>query len=104
MKTHEFLPVFANLRKQIWWRKATRGEFVKIVVDENYKKIQATQKLNQEKLGTMLGRAKRARSAIWRGMATLKQLDILIEKLVEEKILSGLHVTNVSSELRCGAI
>jgi hypothetical protein len=51
-------------------------EFVKIVVDEHYKRIQASQKLNQEKLAAMLGRE--------------KELDILCEKLFEEKILGNL--------------
>ncbi len=51
-------------------------EFVKIVVDEDYKRIQATQKKNLEALNKMLGRG--------------KELDTLCEKVFEEKILGNL--------------
>ena len=51
-------------------------EFVKIVVDENYKQIQATQKKNLEALNKMLARD--------------KELDTLCEKVFEEKILGNL--------------
>lgn len=51
-------------------------EFVKIVVDENYKRIQATQKKNLEALNKMLSRD--------------KELDTLCEKVFEEKILGNL--------------
>ena len=51
-------------------------EFVKIVVDENYKWIQATQKKNLESLNKMLARD--------------KELDTLCEKVFEEKILGNL--------------
>ena len=51
-------------------------EFVKIVVDENYKRIQATQKKNLEALNKMLARD--------------KELDTLCEKVFEEKILGNL--------------
>ena len=51
-------------------------EFVKIVVDENYKRIQATQKKNLEALNKML--------------ACDKELDMLCEKVFEEKILGNL--------------
>ena len=51
-------------------------EFVKIVVDENYKRIQATQKKNFEMLSKMLARD--------------KELDTLCEKVFEEKILGNL--------------
>ena len=51
-------------------------EFVKIVVDENYKRIQATQKKNFETLSKMLARD--------------KELDTLCEKVFEEKILGNL--------------
>ena len=51
-------------------------EFVKIVVDENYKRIQATQKRNFETLNKMLARD--------------KELDTLCEKVFEEKILGNL--------------
>ena len=51
-------------------------EFVKIVVDEDYKRIQATQKKNLEALNKMLSRG--------------KELDTLCEKVFEEKILGNL--------------
>ena len=51
-------------------------EFVKIVVDENYKRIQVTQKKNLESLNKMLARD--------------KELDTLCEKVFEEKILGNL--------------
>ena len=51
-------------------------EFVKIVVDENYKRIQATQKKNLDALNQMLAR--------------YKELDTLCEKVFEEKILGNL--------------
>lgn len=51
-------------------------EFVKIVVDEDYKRIQATQKKNLEALNKMLARD--------------KELDTLCEKVFEEKILGNL--------------
>ncbi len=51
-------------------------EFVKIVVDENYKQIQATQKKNLEALNKMLARD--------------KELDTLCGKVFEEKILGNL--------------
>lgn len=49
---------------------------IKIVVDENYKQIQATQKKNLEALNKMLARD--------------KELDTLCEKVFEEKILGNL--------------
>ena len=51
-------------------------EFVKIVVDEEYKRIQATQKKNFETLNKMLARD--------------KELDTLCEKVFEEKIIGNL--------------
>ena len=51
-------------------------EFAKIVVDENYEQIQATQKKNLEALNKMLTRD--------------KELDTLCEKVFEEKILGNL--------------
>ena len=51
-------------------------EFVKIVVDEDYKRIQMTQKKNLEALNKMLARD--------------KELDTLCEKVFEEKILGNL--------------
>lgn len=52
-------------------------EFVKIVVDEHYKRICQQQKRNQDALGQMLVRD--------------KELDTLYEKLYEEKILGNLN-------------
>ena len=51
-------------------------DFVKIVVDEHYKRICQQQKRNQDALNQMLVRD--------------KELDILVEKIVEEKILGNL--------------
>ena len=51
-------------------------EFVKIVADENYKRIQAKQKKNLDALNQMLARN--------------KELDTLCEKVFEEKILGNL--------------
>ena len=51
-------------------------EFVKIVVNEHYKHIQVQQKRNQEALQTALTRE--------------KEVDILYEKLFEEKVLGNL--------------
>ena len=51
-------------------------EFVKIIIDENYRKVQKIHKQNQEKLEKMQGRE--------------KELDIIIEKLFEEKVLGNL--------------
>ena len=51
-------------------------EFVKIVVDEDYKRIQATKRKNFETLNKMLARE--------------KELDVLYEKVFEEKILGNL--------------
>ena len=51
-------------------------EFVKIVVDEDYKRVQATQKRNFETLNNMLARD--------------KELDVLYEKVFEEKALGNL--------------
>lgn len=50
---------------------AFEDEFVKIVVDENYKRIQATQKKNFDALNKMLARD--------------KELDTLCERFFEEK-------------------
>ncbi|MDD4495844.1 MAG: DUF4368 domain-containing protein, partial [Eubacteriales bacterium] len=51
-------------------------EFVKLVVDEHYKQIQLSQRRNQEALQTAIARE--------------KEVDILYEKLFEEKILGNL--------------
>ena len=52
-------------------------DFVKIVVDEHYKRICQQQKKNQDLLGQMLTRD--------------KELDTLYEKLYEEKVLGNLN-------------
>jgi len=51
-------------------------EFVKLVVDEHYKQIQMQQRRNQDILQTMLARE--------------KEVDLLYERLFEEKILGNL--------------
>jgi len=51
-------------------------EFVKLIVDEHYKQIQIQQRKNQDALQTALARE--------------KEVDVLYEKLFEEKILSNL--------------
>ena len=51
-------------------------EFVKIVIDENYRKVQKIHKQIQEKFEKMQGRE--------------KELDIIIEKLFEKKVLGNL--------------
>ncbi|MDL2287120.1 recombinase family protein [Eubacteriales bacterium OttesenSCG-928-G02] len=51
-------------------------EFVKLVVDEHYKQIQLQQRRNQDALQTALARE--------------KEVDVLYEKLFEEKILGNL--------------
>ena len=51
-------------------------EFVKLVVDESYRQIQVQQKRNQDALQTALARE--------------KEVDVLYEKLFEEKILGNL--------------
>lgn len=51
-------------------------EFVKLVVDENYKQVQVQQRKNQTALQTTLARE--------------KEVDVLYEKLFEEKILGNL--------------
>lgn len=54
----------------------TEDEFVKIVMDEQYKQIQIQQRKNQETLQTLLART--------------REVDVLYEKLFEEKILGNL--------------
>lgn len=51
-------------------------EFVKLVIDEHYKQIQIQQRKNQNALQTALARE--------------KEVDVLYERLFEEKILGSL--------------
>ena len=81
-KTHHIrVDVLTNLVKNdianiVKFATNFEDEFVKIVVDEEYKRIQATQKKNLEALNKMLARD--------------KELDTLCEKVFEEKILGNL--------------
>ena len=81
-KTHHIrVDVLTNLVRNdianiVKFANEFEDEFVKIVVDEDYKRIQATQRKNIEKLNSMLARD--------------KELDILCEKVFEEKILGNL--------------
>lgn len=81
-KTHHIrVDVLTNLIKHeianiVEFATLFEDEFVKIVVNENYKRIQATQKKNLDALSKMLARN--------------KELDTLCEKLFEEKILGNL--------------
>ncbi len=81
-KTHHIrVDVLTNLVKNdianiVRFATNFEDEFVKIVVDEDYKRIQATQKKNLEALNKMLARD--------------KELDTLCEKVFEEKILGNL--------------
>ena len=81
-KTHHIrVDVFTNLVKNdianiVRFATNFEDEFVKIVVDENYKRIQVTQRKNFEMLNKILARE--------------KELEILYEKVFEEKILGNL--------------
>ena len=81
-KTHHIrVDVITNLIKNdianiVKFVNEFEDEFVKIVVDEDYKRIQATQRKNFETLNKMLARE--------------KELDVLYEKVFEEKILGNL--------------
>lgn len=81
-KTHHIrVDVLTNLVKNdianiVKFANEFEDEFVKIVVDEDYKRIQATQRKNFETLNKMLARE--------------KELDVLYEKVFEEKILGNL--------------
>ena len=65
-----------HISEIVYFAKHFEDEFVKIVVNENYRRIQFTHKQNENKLQTMLSRN--------------AELDILIEKLFEEKVLGNL--------------
>lgn len=65
-----------NLSEIVRFAAAFEDEFVKIVMDEQYKQIQIQQRKNQETLQTLLARNREA--------------DVLYEKLFEEKILGNL--------------
>ena len=81
-KTHHIrVDVITNLIKNdianiVKFANEFEDEFVKIVVDEDYKRVQATQRKNFEALNKMLARD--------------KELDILYEKVFEEKTLGHL--------------
>lgn len=68
--------VTRNLSNIVRFASAFEDEFVKIVVDEQYKQIQLQQRKNQETLQAAIARN--------------KEVDILYEKLFEEKILGNL--------------
>lgn len=65
-----------NLSEIVRFAAAFEDEFVKIVMDEQYKQIQIQQRKNQETLQTLLARN--------------REVDVLYEKLFEEKILGSL--------------
>ncbi|GAA6396769.1 DUF4368 domain-containing protein [Solibaculum mannosilyticum] len=68
--------VTRNLSDLVRFASVFEDEFVKIVMDEHYKQIQIQQKKNQEALQTALSRS--------------REVDILYERLFEEKILGNL--------------
>ncbi len=65
-----------NISEIVRFANAFEDEFVKLVVDENYKLTQERQKKNQELLQKLLCRE--------------KEIDTLIEGLFEEKVLGNL--------------
>lgn len=65
-----------NLSEIVRFAAAFEDEFVKIVMDEQYKQIQIQQRKNQETLQALLART--------------REVDVLYEKLFEEKILGNL--------------
>ena len=68
--------VTQHLSDIIGFASLFEDEFVNLVVDENYKQVQIQQRKNQNALQSALSRE--------------KELDILYEKLFEEKILGNL--------------
>jgi Site-specific recombinases, DNA invertase Pin homologs len=68
--------VTRHLSKILRFAALFEDEFVKIVVDEHYKQIQLQQRRNQDALQTALARE--------------KDVDVLYEKLFEEKIIGNL--------------
>lgn len=68
--------VLQNLREMISFARLYEDEFVKIVVDEHYRQVQIQQRRNQLEYQAALSRD--------------KELDLLYEKLYEEKILGNL--------------
>ena len=68
--------VLQNLREMISFARLYEDEFVKIVVDEHYRQVQLQQRRNQLEYQAALSRD--------------KELDLLYEKLYEEKILGNL--------------
>ena len=65
-----------NIAEIVRFANNFQDEFIKLVVDENYKLTQERQKRNNENLQKMLSRD--------------KELDTLIERLFEEKVLGNL--------------
>ena len=68
--------VTRNLSDICRFAAAYEDEFVKIVMDEQYKQVQIRQRKNQEALQTLLARD--------------SEVDVLYEKLFEEKVLGNL--------------
>jgi len=68
--------VTRNLSSIVRFAALFEDEFVKLVVDEHYRQIQLLQRWNQDALQTALARE--------------KEVDVLYEKLFEEKILGNL--------------
>jgi len=68
--------VTRHLSKILRFATLFEDDFVKIVVDEHYKQIQLQQRRNQDALQTALARE--------------KEVDVLYEKLFEEKIIGNL--------------
>lgn len=65
-----------NLSSIVKFANCFEDKFVKIVIDENYKKVVATQKKNQNEVQKLIARD--------------KEIDNLVEKLFEEKVLGNL--------------
>ena len=68
--------VTRNLSEIVRFASAFEDEFVKIVVDERYKQIELQQRQNQTALATLQARS--------------NEIDVLYERLYEEKILGNL--------------
>ena len=68
--------VLGEIRRLTKFASQFEDEFVKIVMDEQYKQIQIQQRKNQETLQALLART--------------REVDVLYEKLFEEKILGNL--------------
>lgn len=71
-----------NLSSIVNFANCFEDEFVKIVMDENYKMVVATQNRNQKELQRLLARD--------------KEIDNLVEKLFEEKVLGNLSAERLA--------